>query len=399
MIGWMFVVAALAGDALVLKAAEVWPGGAPVLRDGAVVVQDGRIVAVGPAADVTVPDGARVVEGAVLLPGLIDAYTTAGLTGPLNHPPDQDHAEHDRPVSPALRALDGYHADDALLTWIRGYGVTTVHAGPSPGQPVSGRTAVFRNVAGAVDTIALEPDAAVVFTLGESAKARFGDDGSASRMGAAATIRQALAAAREYGQRRRLSLADRPPVDLGQEALVDLLDGRRRAVFHAHRADDLLTAIRIAEEFDLDIVLAGAAEGIGVRDALAAAGFPVLVGPVMARSWRPGEQRHSSFETAGVLADAGVQVGFLSGYESYVPKVRVVLWEAAIAAANGLGRERTVDALTIDAARILGIDDRTGSLEVGKDADLVLFDGDPFEYATHACLVVAAGDVVSDACR
>ena len=136
-----------------------------------------------------------------------------------------------------------------------------------------------------------------------------------------------------------------------------------------------------------------------MADAIADAGVPVLVGPVMARSWREGEQRNSSFTTAAVLADAGVPVAFMSGYEGYVPKVRVVLWEAAVAGANGLGPERTLRALTLDAARILGVEAQIGSLEVGKRADLVVFDGDPLEYTTHACAVVAGGVVVSEECR
>ena len=212
-------------------------------------------------------------------------------------------------------------------------------------------------------------------------------------------IRQALVEAQDYAARRALPMADRPPVDLGLDALVDLLEGRRRALVHAHRADDIDTALRIADEFDLDIVLAGASEAWLMADTIAEAGVPVLVGPVMARSWREGEQRNSSFSCAGALADAGVQVAFMSGYEGYVPKVRVVLWEAAVAAANGLGPERTLRALTLDAARILGIDDQTGSLEVGKRADLAVFDGDPLEYTTHACAVLVGGEVVSESCR
>jgi len=384
---------------LVLRAARVLPVDGPEITDSVVIVDGGRVIAVGPAADVSVPEGAEVRDGAVLTPGLIDAWSTVGLTGPNNHPPDQDHAEGDRPVRPDLRALDAYHAADPLVGWVRGFGVTTVQAGPSPGQPVSGRTLITRTAPGVVDELALTPDAFVVLSLGDVPKGRFGDAGSASRMGNAATIRQALTDARDYQRRRTLRGADQAPLDLGKEALVDLLEGRRKALVHAHRADDLLTALRLGREFGLDLVLAGAAEGWLVADALAQAGVPVLIGPVMARSWRDGEQRNSNFENAALLADAGVPVAFMSGYEGYVPKVRVVLFEAAIAAANGLGADRTLHALTLGAAEILDIADETGSITPGKSADLVLYDGDPFEYASHACLVVSAGVVVSDACR
>ncbi|HCH65328.1 MAG: amidohydrolase [Deltaproteobacteria bacterium] len=370
-----------------------------VIENGAVLVEDGRITAVGPSDTIPTPDHATIVRGAVVTPGLIDAWATAGLTGPRNHGPDQDHAERDAPVRPELRAIDAFHPRDPLLDWIRGYGVTVVNAGPSPGQPVSGRTLIAENRVARVSELALEPDAFVVFSLGDGPKSRFADRGTASRMGSAATIRQALMDARDYSARRALPAADRPPVDLGLEALVELLDGKRRALMHAHRADDIDTALRLADEFGIDIALAGGAEAWLMADTLAAADVPVLVGPVMARSWRDGEQRNSSFACAARLADAGVTVGFMSGYEGYVPKVRVVLWEAAVAGAHGLGAERTLAALTIDAARILGIDDRTGSIEVGKRADIAVYDGDPFEYTSHACTVVVGGSVVSDTCR
>lgn len=395
----LLLSSALAQDVFMLRADEVHTVSGEVITDGAVLVRDGRIEAVGLATEVATPEGARVLTGAVLTPGLIDAWTTAGLTGPYNSAGDQDHAERDDPVRPELRALDGYHAYDELVGWIRGFGVTTVQVGPSPGQPVSGRTLITHTTPAPIDQVAMVADAAVIFSLGESTKWRFGDDGAASRMGSAALIRQSLAGAVEYQQRRRLRGADRAALDLGQEALVEVLAGRRKAVFHAHRADDIHTALRIGQEFGLELVIAGAAEGWLVADELAAAGVPVIIGPVMSRSWRAGEQRNSNFENAAILADAGVTVAFMSGYEGYVPKVRVVLWEAAIAAANGLGAEATLSALTLDAAQILGISEQTGSIEAGKVADLVMFDGDPFEYSSHACLVLVAGELVSEECR
>jgi imidazolonepropionase-like amidohydrolase len=158
-----------------------------------------------------------------------------------------------------------------------------------------------------------------------------------------------------------------------------------------------MTALRLAREFDLDMVLSGASEAYLVLDALREAEVPVILHPTMARA--SGERENLSFETAARLAEAGIPFAIQSGYEGYVPKTRVVLFEAAIAAAHGLGRDRALRAVTLDAARILGLDGRLGSLTPGKDADLVLFDGDPFEYTSHVCAVVIDGRVVEETCR
>ncbi len=372
----------------------------PPIKDGIVILEKGKIAAIGKANGIRIPDGYKVLKAKVVTPGLIDAHSVVGLAGMFNYNHDQDQLETSAPIQPELRAVDAYNTREELIDWVRGFGVTTLNAGPSPGQPVSGRTLVVRTIPAPVDQIALVPDGPVVMSLSEGSRHRFGDQGAASRMGSAATIRQALVAAQEYRERRRLPLADRPPRNLGDDVLVELLDGQRRALVHAHRADDLLTALRIAVEFGLDVVLAGASEGYLVRDALAAAGVEVLVGPVMIRSpWFSGETRLASWENAALLADAGVPIGFTSGFEGYVPKVRVVLWEAAVAASFGLGPERALEALTLGGARILGLDDRIGTLEPGRRADIAVFDGDPFEYTSHVCAVLVGGDVVSRTCR
>ena len=162
-----------------------------------------------------------------------------------------------------------------------------------------------------------------------------------------------------------------------------------------HRANDILTALRLAKEFDIRIVLDGAAEAYLVVDQIKAAGVPVILHPTMSRAG--GEAENMSMETASTLQKAGIPVALQSGYEAYVPKTRVVLFEAALAAANGLTFEQALATVTIDAAKILGVDKRVGSLEAGKDGDLALFDGDPFElHVTHVTGVVIDGVVVSE---
>lgn len=395
----LLLMSASAAD-LAIEAEHLHPVSGPPIKNGVLLIEDGLITAVGTAEQVSIPDGTPTVKGSVVTPGLIDGLSVAGLTGVMNQSNDQDHREASSPLNPQLRALDGYNPWEDLVGWLREHGITTVVAGPSPGNLISGRTLIASTEAASLEEVVRVPEGAMVFTLGEMPKSLFGGRGGPeSRMGNAAEVRQALAGAQEYANRRSLPRADRPLIDLGQEALVSVLEGKTRAVIVAHRADDILTALRIAEEFDLDLILAGATEGYLVRDAIRSADVPVLIGPVMVRSWGVSETSNASFENAALLSDVGIPIGFTSGFEGYVPKVRVVLWEAAIAATNRLGPDRALHGLTLGAATIWGQQDQIGSLEVGKRADVAIFDGDPFEYTSHVCGVVIDGKVVSETCR
>jgi imidazolonepropionase-like amidohydrolase len=164
-----------------------------------------------------------------------------------------------------------------------------------------------------------------------------------------------------------------------------------------HRAHHIVSALKLAKEFNLRLVLDGAAESYLVTEQIKAANVPVIVHPTMYRAG--GETENLSMETASALRKAGIPFALQSGFEGYVPKTRVVLFEAAVAAANGLTFDEALAAVTIDAARLLGVEKRVGSIEAGKDADLALFDGDPFEYTTHATAVVVNGRVVSEEAR
>ncbi len=234
---------------------------------------------------------------------------------------------------------------------------------------------------------------AMVFNLGEIPKATYKESrGTSTRMGTAAFIRMRLQAGRHYA--RAGGLFRRPPEpDLGLEALGEVAAGKLPAIFTARRADDILPALRLSREFGLESTIAGATEGYLVRDALREAGVPVLVGPVMERVSVP-ESENASYENAAFLAAAEIPIAIRSGFESYVPKNRLVLFEAAVAAANGLGPQAALRAITLGAAERLGVAEDYGSVEAGKVADLVLFDGDPFEYASHVTAVVAGGEVV-----
>ena len=188
-----------------------------------------------------------------------------------------------------------------------------------------------------------------------------------------------------------------PPVNLGLAALASVLRKEVPLLITAHRAQDIATALRLKKEFDLRIILDGGAEAYLLTEELKKAGVPVIIHPSMARF--NGALQNASFETAARLKQAGLKVAMQRGYESYVPKTRVVLFEAAVAAANGLGFEGALELITTSAAEILGISDRVGSLAVGKDGDLALFDGDPFEYTTHCVGTIIEGRLVSEISR
>jgi len=368
------------------------------LRQGVVLVRGGKIAAVGPASEVEIPDGMRVLEAAVVTPGLIDAHSVVGLAGYLNYEHDSDQVETSAPLQPELRALDAYNPREPLIAYLREYGVTTLHTGHAPAAVVSGQTMVVKTRGETVDEAVLVPLAMIASTLGDAASGAGEEYGASSR--AVAALRQALVDARAHAAKcERAEAEGKTPPDrnLRHEAFGEVLARRVPLLVTAQRATDILAALRLAREFELSLVLDGAAEVYDVLEQVKAAGVPVILHPTM--QFGAGERANLSMETAAKLDGAGILFALQGGYEEYVPKTRVVLFEAAMAAAYGLPVRRALAAITIDAARILGLDDRIGSLEVGKDGDLALYDDDPFEFTSHCIGVVIGGRVVSETKR
>lgn len=364
------------------------------IRDGVVLVRDGKIERVGPASSVKIPAGYRVLNARVVTPGLIDAHTVVGLSGYLNQPHDQMQVERSAAMQPELRAVDAYDARERLIEWLRGFGVTTIHTGHGPGALVSGQTMIVKTVGDEVDDAVIVPTAMVAVTLGDGAVMEGGRaPGTNAKM--VAMLRGELIKAQDYDRRQQSAKDDQKPArDLRMEMYARVLRREIPLLVTAHRAQNIVSVLRLAKEFNIRVVLDGAAEGYVVAEQIKAAGVPVIVHPTMYRA--AGETENLSMETAATLRHAGITVALQSGFEGYVPKTRVVLFEAGVAAANGLTFDEALAAVTIDAARILGVESRVGSLEAGKDADIALYDGDPFEYTTHAVAVVVNGRVVSE---
>lgn len=389
-------VAGLALAALSLPAQNIAVQGETIytmdgepIRDGVVLIREGKIRSVSKAG--RIPDGYRLLKAKVVTPGLIDAHSVVGFTGILNQPHDQEQVEKSAPIQPELRAIDAFNPRDPLVEYVRGYGVTTLHTGHSPGALVSGQTMIVKTHPASLDKAVVVPAAMTAAALGSAVLSNKSPGTSAK---AVAMLRAELVRAADYVRKQaHKDVTKRPARDLRLEALARALDGSQPLLITAQRHQDILSALRVAAEFKLKIVLDGAADAPLVRDEIKRSGFPVILHPTMARP--NGDAENLSFETAAKLKKAGIPFAFQSGFESYVPKTRVVLFEAAVAAANGLTFEQALAAITIDAAKLLGIQKRVGSLESGKDADLALYDGDPFEYTTH-CTGVIINGVVTD---
>jgi len=372
----------------------------PAITDGMVVIDDGKIVAVGPAASTPVPAGVPVLTAKVVTPGLVDARSVVGLAGYMNQPHDQDQLDESAPVQPQLRAIDAYNPGEVLVAWLRGFGITTIHTGHGPGALVSGQTLIAKTVGTTAEQAVIVPQAMVAANLGPAALAE-GGKAPGTRAKQIAMLRQALisAKAEEKAPAKKGEAKagpDKPP-SLEVQTMRDVLARKLPLMVTANHAQDIMSALRLQQEFGIDLVLDGAAEAYLLTDQIKAAGVKVILHPPMTRQY--GEYENASFTTGSVLKAAGIPFAYQSGFEGYVPKTRVVLFEAAVAAANGLSWNDALASITIDAAKVIGMDKRVGSLEVGKDGDVAMFDGDPFEYASHTVGVVIDGKPVSTAAQ
>ena len=375
---------------IAVKGDTVWTMAGDSIANGVVLINGGKIEAVGAASQIKIPANYKIVSARVVTPGLIDAHTVVGLNGFMNQPQDQMALDGSAPVQPELRAVDAYNAEEKLIEWLRSFGVTTIHTGHQPGALVSGQTMIAKTIGKTADEAAIVSPAMVAVTLGEGAL-NSGGKPPGTHAKEVAMLRAELIRAQENADKKDA------PTDLKSAIMLRVIRREIPLLITAQKAIDIMNAIRLAKEFNVRIVLDGVAEAQTVLSEIKASGFPVIVHPTMFRA--AGETENLSLEDAAKLKAAGVAVALQSGYESYVPKTRVVLFEAGVAAANGLSFRDALASITIDAAKILGLDKRIGSLEKGKDADLAMYDGDPFEYATHCTGTIINGQIVSDVVR
>jgi len=378
-------------DLTAFTGGRVVPIDGPVVDGGTVLVRAGRIEAVG--AGVAVPDGAEVVDcaGRWVLPGFLDAHVHLGVHEEGEGRDGNDTGELTDPSTPQVRALDAVNPADVGFADALAAGVLAVNVNPGSGNAIGGQTVALRCWGRTVEEMLLRAPSGMKSALGENPKRTYGDKGRlpSTRLGTAAVIRAALAAAADYDAKRRLEdEGRRPDRDLGLEALAMVL--RREIPWrqHCHRADDIATALRLAEEFGYDLVLDHGTEAHLLADVIAERGVPVLIGPLMT-SRSKVELRQRSLRNPGLLAAAGVEISIITDHP--VVPVNFLVLQAILAVKEGLDPEVALRSLTLHPARVMGVLDRLGSLTAGKDADIVVWSGDPLDIRSRVLAAWVAG--------
>jgi imidazolonepropionase-like amidohydrolase len=374
-------------ETLALVGGVIEPMGSPRIEHGTVLIRDGRILSVGtdaPPADAEVVD----VAGRWVLPGLVDAHSHIGVHEDSVGPPGADVNESSLPNAAGIRALDAINPADPAFSDALAGGVTTVVVKPGSGNPIGGQSVAIKTAgAPCVDELVVREPLSVKSAFGENPKDTHGSGGRTpvTRMGTAFAIRQAFRDAENY---RRLRDEGGTGVDLHNEALLSLLAGDLPWDVHAHRSDDIATAIRLAREFGLRLIVNHGTESHAIAGILADLGIPVVVGPLsIARS--KVELAGHRVDTPKVLHQAGVEIALVTDHPE-VPTDLLVL-QAALAEREGLPRAAALSAITATPAAIYGLADRVGSLKPGCDADLVVWTGDPLDLRSRAERVFIGG--------
>ena len=381
---------------LLIRNAHIKTMAGPDLPNGCILIDNGKIAAVAPELDA--PAGAKILDaqGRLLTPGCVEAHCHIGLDNQAMRWEGMDYNEIDDPLTPQLRAIDSINPqDEAFALALRG-GVTTACTGPGSANVVGGTFAIIKLAGKRVDKMVLRAPAAMKCAFGENPKGCYGQNKKRSpmtRMAVAALLRELLMKTIRY--RDDKAAGRNPPLDMKLEAMLPVVNGEIPIKCHAHRADDILTAVRIAREFDLKLTLDHCTDGEIIADELAEEEYPVFVGPSLGSKSKV-ELRNKSFTTPGTLYRAGLNVSIIT--DAPVIPLQYLPLAAGLASAAGLPIEEAWRAITINPARSLGVADRVGSLEPGKDADLVLWTADPLTtVGGEAYITIINGRIVYQA--
>lgn len=356
-----------------------------------VLVKDTSIAKI--AQDLPCGLAAEVIDldGKHIYPGLVEAHCHLGLRGYGTRSEGSDNNERNDPITPQLRAIDAFNPLDPSISMAAQAGVTSVGTGPGSANVVGGSFAAIKTAGHRVDDMIIKDPVAMKCAFGENPKFGYQDKQLCSRMTIAAKLRELLYKTLEYDGKLKAAAKDpakKPAYDQKLEAMLPVIRKQIPLKAHAHQVNDMFTAIRIAKEFDLLLTLEHCTEGHLIADELAEAGWPLVVGPSLTHASKV-ETRLRSFETPGILAAAGCQVSIMTD-SPVTPQPYLALF-AGLAVKSGMSPFAALQAITINPAKLLGIENRVGSIEVGKDADLLIADGDILAIATSICQVYING--------
>lgn len=367
-----------------------------IIENGYVEIEGSKIVKVLEGALKTTTENDIDGKGKNLYPGFIDAHTHLGIVGDGVGFESDDSNEETDPVTPHLRSIDAINPFDRCFEEAYNSGITTVLTSPGSANAICGQISAIKTFGRRIDDMLIKT-VAIKFALGENPKTVYHDreETPNTRMATSALIREALFKAQKYMEDIKKADEDEdidePEYDIKSEALVPLLKGEISAHFHCHRADDICTAIRISKEFGLDCVIIHATEGYKIADIIAKEKVSAIVGPIICDRCKP-EMRELNVKNPAVLSNAGKDIALCTDHP--VIPVQYLFMTGAIAVKNGMQWQKALEAITINPARIAHIDDRVGSIAKGKDADLVLFEGDPLDIMSSPKLVMVGGEIV-----
>lgn len=379
---------------LLIENGVIMPMEGPTLEKGCVLIENGKIIRVAPEIPRPRSRELEVIDaqGGWVLPGILEAHCHIGITEEKKGVEGDDCNEMTDPITPYLRAVDAVNPMDPAFRSALRAGITGVMAGPGSSNVVGGQFAFLKTGGRVLDRMIVKAPAAMKVAFGENPKANYNGKGvmPTTRMSVAAMLREELTKACQYRDKKKAGGKDFEK-DFRMECWLPVLDGAIPLKAHVHRADDILTAIRIAKEFGLRMTLDHCTEGHLIAEEIRDSGFPAIVGPTLS-SRNKIEVQNMDFKTPGILRKAGVTVALCTDHP--VSVIQSLPFCAGFAAREGMGVEEALRAITLSPARICGVDDRLGSLVPGKDADIAIFDGNPMEIFTALLYTIIDGQVL-----
>ncbi|MCH1958566.1 MULTISPECIES: amidohydrolase [Romboutsia] len=369
-------------------------------NSGSILIKDKKIVEIGENININSNEDCKIIdaENCWVMPGIIEAHCHIGIQEERKGFEGNDCNETNESITPYLRALDGINVMDSAFHNALTAGITGVMVGPGSSNVVGGQFVFIKTHGRTIDDMAVLEPAAMKIAFGENIKTNYNQKNMmpSTRMSIAALLREELFEAQKYNQNKKNAMKNGDSFDevFRRECWLPVINREIPLKAHVHRADDILTAIRIAKEFNLRLTLDHCTEGHLISEEIKEAGFPAIVGPSLAIRNKI-ETQNADFKTAGILHKAGVKVAITTDHP--VTRIQDLPICAGFAAREGLGIEEGLKAITINAAEICNVSDKVGSLEIGKDADIAIFDGNPMEVFTKTMYTIIDGEIVYEA--